>query len=85
MNAVSEDEVRDRLEDKLKVSELQELSSVSNEEACGSSKGRKLNEAKEGVDAHFTLEIDAFLGVRRIGEAKYDVFDSLLRRGKSKC
>ena len=85
MNAVSEDEVRDRLEDKLKVSELQELSSVSNEEACGSSKCRKLNEAKEGVDAHFTLEIDAFLGVRRIGEAKYDVFDSLLRRGKSKC
>ena len=36
---------------------------------------------KEGVDAHFTLEIDAFLGVGRLGETKYDAIDSLFKVG----
>ena len=36
---------------------------------------------KEGVDAHFTLETDVFLGVGRLGESKYDAFDSLFKGG----
>ena len=36
---------------------------------------------KEGVDAHFTLEIDAFLGVERLGETKHDAIDSLFKGG----
>ena len=36
---------------------------------------------KEGVDAYFTLEIDAFLGVGRLGETKHDAIDSLFKVG----
>ena len=36
---------------------------------------------KEGVDAHVTLETDAFLEVGRLGESKYDAFDFLFKGG----
>ena len=36
---------------------------------------------KEGVDAHFALEIDAFLEVGRLGESNYDAFDFLYKGG----
>ena len=36
---------------------------------------------KERVDAHFTFEVDAFLGVERLGEVKYDAFNSLFKWG----
>ena len=40
-----------------------------------------LEDRKEGVDAHFTLEIDAFLVVVRLGKTKYDAIDSLFKVG----
>ena len=36
---------------------------------------------REGMDAHFAFEVEAFLVVGRLGEVKYDVFDSLFKGG----
>ena len=36
---------------------------------------------KEGMDAHFAFEVEAFLVVGRLGKVKYDAFDSLFKGG----
>ena len=36
---------------------------------------------KEGMDAHFTFEVEVFSIVGRTGEAKCDAFDSLFKGG----
>ena len=36
---------------------------------------------KEGDNSQFTFEVDALLGVGRLGEVKYDAFDSLFKGG----
>ena len=35
----------------------------------------------DGIDAHFTFEVEAFLVVGRLGEVRCDSFDSLFKGG----